>query len=614
MSPPYRLLSHLSSLNIHRYVLEGYSLGRYYSTFHPKTAWEAAPLVDIHKFIKGTEQNMPKDACFSILHPDYITRSLQEIKEIYGAIGISSHPIGIKSFERQLKDLVVFRPQRRLLHEIIIQVTTQIQLESDEHFEVLTKAIEKETVKEINDKNPEFEQMRRYYNESAFDAIKDYNFGNSSDSGTEPNETIREIFQTVNNRVKNGTYKPGLYIPNETLKSVISKIFADDLLKKHYLMHVNEIVASQIKEKLKRGDIQSLKVFKEAEREDILIALDRYKNEQRLTYMVAGGPASGKGILTQRLAALLKENNMALRNFAMIAPDRYKLVLQDSKNLGADKSYHGTLTQDECRLIATESRDRIMQMARNNSAPNTFIEMLVPYEDKIELGTYSGGRFRVYIASADPIASVDGSFERFKEKGRFVPKEYVLEGQKRVSAYIPKLITDNRNKNKNIRLEIHDTTNAFHEDSAKYKNPVALIEPADDVVTLFDLTKIFDFIKKTDINPNAENPNKIFSATTSTEELARRLKKDYGQGIIRFVDPSTSITDENIEEKIYAIYDNNTEQLEIKQPAIFNKMMENNLAKTTFQTLDSTVADDYESTITKRQNLDIWPGAPWYRR
>lgn len=122
--------------------------------------------------------------------------------------------------------------------------------------------------------------------------------------------------------------------------------------------------------------------------------------------MVAGGPASGKGILTTRITTMLKDNNMELKNFAMIAPDRYKLVLQDSNILGTDKSYHGTLTQEECRLIAEECRDRIIQMAKDTQAPNTFIERLIPHEDKVELGTYGRGKFRVYITSAESMTVI----------------------------------------------------------------------------------------------------------------------------------------------------------------------------------------------------------------
>lgn len=594
-----RLQKFLGRTAIHSYQINNYSLRQYYSKFHPDSAWSSAPLLDIHKFVQGLETNMPANANFSILHPSNITRNLLEIREIFNAIGIKNHPIDTKNAERQLRDLVVLRPKRALLHEIIIQITTQVQLEDDEDFAAVVKSVYKELLEEVNAQSNEFKEMFDKYPIFVNESIETYEAGNPSKNFLE--KLIDPIFETVQDNALKGIYIPG---KNETVKSVVGKIITDDLLRKHISLKINEIVEKNIEYKLKMGFLNSLAFYPESEREDIFLGLTRYENEERVTFMVAGGPASGKGILTKRIAAMLKLDNMPLKDFAMIAPDRYKTVLSDSNVLGKDKSFHGTLTQEECRLLAEQCRDRILQMAKMNFAPNTFIEMLVPYEDKVELGTYGGGKFRVYVASTDPVLAVEGSFKRFKDIGRFVPKEYVLEGQSRVSAYIPQLIADNKGKNRDIRLEIHDTTGTFGDKNTQYRDPIAIIKFKSNTVIIFDLPKMFEFIKKEDINSDTKDSTSIFHKERSISELAAKLIKCYGQGIIQFIDSSSRINSDNIEQKVYAIYNNEIRQIEIINPDVFDKIIRNEIYKETFKKLDVTILEDYKSTIGNRQKLD----------
>jgi len=568
--------------------------------FRPSPAWKAAPLLDIHKFIKDIETNMPKDAHFSLLDPAYITRNITEIREIFSAIGIQNHDAtDTNGAARQLRNLVVFKPERLLLHEVIVQATTQLQIENDNEFKAIVRSLYEKAKQEVQNKNKEFDKAIEYFQDVVKQEISNNkdNYNNSFKF----TQLVMPIFKTVAERARDKKYIPGKYIHDETVDSVVSKIIADDLIRKHLAVEINTIVTSHIEEILKLGQFTQLPLYSSSMRQDIFIALTRYTNIEKITFMVAGGPASGKGILTERIAAMLKDNQMEIKNFAMIAPDRYKIVLGGAESLGKDQSYHGTLTQEECRLIAENCRDRIMEMLKLNHAPNTFIEMLVPYEDKVELGTYDGGKFRVYVASADPILAVEGSFKRFQEIGRFVPKEYVLEGQKRVSAYIPKFIRENQNKYTDIRLEIHDTTGAFDDPAAKYRNPVAIIEPSINSVTLFDISKMFDFLKKEDINPNAKSPEEVYAKSSDVKELAKKLKEDYGKGIIIFVDPREGIDHVTQQEKIYALFDGETGYMEITNPEIFDIMLRDNLYKETFQLLDSTVGNSVESTLKNRE-------------
>lgn len=117
------------------------------------------------------------------------------------------------------------------------------------------------------------------------------------------------------------------------------------------------------------------------------------------------------------------------------------------------------------------------------------------------------------------------------------------------------------------------------------------------------------------MNPKAESSSKIFTTKNNIQKLAKNIKENYGNGNIQFVNSTSQTTYENLEEKIYAVYDGETGKLEIKQPDIFNQMMKDKLYKKTFQALDKTVMDDNTSTLENRQTVvDIQPGVTWFRK
>lgn len=95
---------------------------------------------DIHKFLMGHEPLMPLNAHFSVLDPRFVKRPVSEIRELFAAIGTTSYSVD-PSQGRLLRNLVVFNPRRALLHEIMILLTTTIQLPQEKDFEETTFAV-----------------------------------------------------------------------------------------------------------------------------------------------------------------------------------------------------------------------------------------------------------------------------------------------------------------------------------------------------------------------------------------------------------------------------------------------------------------------------------------
>lgn len=567
-------------------------------------AWDKFSLPNIFEYLEngGFLSRAQSECGYSILSPKFVTRELSDIREIFRVFGTTEYALPTSEY-RQLRDLVVFRPERLLLHEIMISISTQCQIRNDTHFNELANSLLAQTRPQLSKLNFDMEYTVAEIQASVRNRLSTGSY-------------LHESSQDLVDKIIQNQYNIAVKRPSSNVESIVEKSSIDILIKNYYAIKVNGVVNSALDKRLAAGNEKELTLKSKNERENIVVGLTKYTNSKRLSFMVAGGPATGKSTLTGRIILMLKEKGIQLQDYCMIAPDRYLFLLSDKSVIGNDSRLHATLLQEECRLISENIQRRLLEMLETNKeAPNVFIEMLVPYDDKVELATYGGGRFKIYVTSYPPVQALEGGYARFKDTGRFVPKEYVLEGQKRVSAYLPSLSNKYLGSGRKIYIEIHDTYCMIKNTDITQRSIIASLEPSNNITTIYDLNKMLEFLGKKHINVDSKNAAELLQNNISLTDMLHDFIGSYAFGIVKFVSKEFMRDGSSESEKhVYAIYRHDIKEIEILQPNNFNMMMQEKIYLTLFKLLDESIASTTQATLENREFRRLSPGTVWTRQ
>ncbi|KJV89482.1 hypothetical protein [Rickettsia bellii] len=117
----------------------------------------------------------------------------------------------------------------------------------------------------------------------------------------------------------------------------------------------------------------------------------------------------------------------------------------------------------------------------------------------------NGGKALIDVISIPAEKCVERAYERGKEEGRLVPREYNINA----NINVPKNFHDIMSKytGKNIEYKIVDN------DVERGKKPI-LIEQGnlkEKKVEIHDKTRLDEFLRKQNLNPKAQNPQELYS-------------------------------------------------------------------------------------------------------
>ena len=137
--------------------------------------------------------------------------------------------------------------------------------------------------------------------------------------------------------------------------------------------------------------------------------------EERLTFMVVGGQASGKSGAVERFKREVRDWN----DVVLVNTDRYKPLLLDY-----DREQHGYLwsqyTQSEASLIHQKIFLELQKLANERKAPHVLFDQVYLGSDKLNFSQIEGGRALVTLVSTDVDEAMKRSFHR-GENARIKP-------------------------------------------------------------------------------------------------------------------------------------------------------------------------------------------------
>jgi hypothetical protein len=380
-------------------------------------------------------------------------RSQAELAELYLATDID------------IKELVALKPERILLHEIIVQTITKLRWNTQD-------------------------EMRAHVKFAVNNLIKSYQLKKIViDTDVYRNNLAKNLTTSQQIDLTNikTSYIPGKYVAHYTAKQAAIALQVDYKYKRYIEPRIRNLVTSYFE-----------KLFKEQPHNRITV--DPSKRPH--TIIMAGGSASGKSTYGRLIQSQMAHNGIDWQNVVKVNTDSYKelLNIDDSKN---SNIFYSQLVQPEAQIISSyRLKYRIGDLIRQKVIQNIFWDQVLIEPNKIEWGLLNNGVVSVHIVSADTTNSVQRSYARGKLTGRYEPTEMLLNFHKRVTQELPNIIT--RFAGKNVYISVLD--NNVDRDSVI---KVLEIFNAQKYAVIYDSNKLNNFISKTNINQKAKTSNEL---------------------------------------------------------------------------------------------------------
>ena len=379
----------------------------------------------------------------TIYHPANTLTQLSDLTELAKLTGIKT--------ER----LVEFKPDRLLLHELIVRITAHVMIPETEDEELLGKRF-RAIVRHVMANYIEPEKQR------IFARFADYQLG-----------VARQVEQHLQQAIFNSPAKPQaarglwqrLFVSKASTRSapvdVGAREFAaiksfkqqgmaaDDayqqaLFKSLYV--VLSAIGTTHGRLIRDPDLLKRLVCRQMDNDygsqfigqqlapliDQAIAEEGYRRvetaDKPMLISLKGASAAGKSTMRPYLRALLQDHGARDLNYCTISPDIWRRLILTYETLGPDYKYAGRLTSNEVSIIDRKLDTYIRQQAQSNqSIPHIMVDRFrfdsfnAKQVGKILAGTYAQHvhTMHMYFVITPPEETVVRGWYRGLERGRY---------------------------------------------------------------------------------------------------------------------------------------------------------------------------------------------------
>ena len=350
-----------------------------------------------------------------------------------------------------IQNYVFFRPERLLLHAIIVEYSCRVQCNNE--------------IEMVDNVHQLYKVGTRFYKQWLS------NLG----------EKFEQDFKSNFNKERINNIKVAYQIVSDTVSTISEKII-DNFLKKT--------------------------------NKKILVP----EPKNRVTGMLAGGQASGKGSSAILLEKEMIKKGVNLINVVRINTDSYKpLVLKPGT---VDKFKYSQLAQPEASLIHRKVFERLYKLAEEGRAPHVLVDQVFVGEDKIKFAQLNGGTAMITVVSTDVISAVERSFARGMqcgrpELGRFEHTEGILSCHKRFAQQLPETLS--KFVDSDTKVNIIDNNVPLGEDP----NIAAIIclgEDSGKAISILNKDGMKSLVRKTYINESARNAEEVYPENLLIED------------------------------------------------------------------------------------------------
>ena len=268
---------------------------------------------------------------------------------------------------------------------------------------------------------------------------------------------------------------------------------------------------------------------------------------------VKGSSASGKSTIRPYQRALVGEIGLDWSNFALITPDVWRKFLLDYDSLGAARRYAGTLTGHEVEIIDRKldrhmalkaAEGRISHLLIDRFRFDSFAVDPGP-ETGSQLLTRFGHQVHMQFMITPPHATVERAWKRGEQFGRYKAVEDLLAHNVEAYTGMPRLFfTWALRRDKTVHFEFLDNS------VPEGQRPRTIAFGINDAMTILDPTIVLDIDRYRTIDIAARRPEDVYpdAGGTKAEDGTRFLRACVRRmATVRFADHGTG--------RVYARFD-----------------------------------------------------------
>lgn len=281
-----------------------------------------------------------------------------------------------------------------------------------------------------------------------------------------------------------------------------------------------------------------------------------------LLISLKGASASGKSSLRPMLWQVMRDQGMAAEGFATISPDIWRRLLLDYESLGKAYKYAGRLTSQEVIIVDGKLDRYIRKKAeQGGSIPHMLVDRFrfdsfsTERIAKVLHGTYVRhvDTMFMYFLVTPPHATVDRGWERGLKTGRYKAVEDFLDHS--VEAYVgmPKILFKwLAYKRPRFKYEFLDNS------VPKGTYPKTIAFGTQDEINIIDCSGFVDIVRYQKINIRARSPDEVYrtgsqsSVKNNIEFLRQCIKKI---PTVNFIDQATGTPYVSVHKGKFSILD-----------------------------------------------------------
>ncbi len=374
----------------------------------------------------------------------YSYNNLDDKKNLTIITPIDSNRIKWMQFINVIRFMLT--PRRIALHEIIIAVTTQLQIENE-------KSLHQIVV-----------EIKKFLSEKIEMAIHELNLE-------------RKKFLSS---LKNSN--------QENYPSTLDLINLDEICYQRSSAKIKAIVEKGIVDFIQ----SSPKIQK----------IELPNNGKRIIFMFTGGPASGKTTFVPMIKRQAEEARLDWKNFVKVNADYYQHLLLDPQNYA--NPLHAQMVIHEAVCLKMLIIQRLKEMQNENQLPYIIFDQNHIVTEEIDYLLLKNSSVEIFVLTTDVKNAIDRASKRCEETGRCINARDILKLHKIISGEFYENLA--LLYGKKIILTILDNSDESH----KKLSPILRVDLENGEFILFNEAGLNKFLFNQRINMNATSSDNIF--------------------------------------------------------------------------------------------------------
>jgi hypothetical protein len=231
--------------------------------------------------------------------------------------------------------------------------------------------------------------------------------------------------------------------------------------------------------------------------------------ERPVIMNVKGASASGKSTMRPLQRALAKKLGLPWENFALISPDIWRKFLLDYGSLGSAYKYAGTLTGHEIEIIDRKLDRHMALKAVRGETSHLLIDRFrfdsfVEGREPTHLLTRFGDLVYMFFIITPPEMTVERAWKRGLQVGRYKAVEDLLAHNVEAYAGMPELFfTWALDTRRRVHYE-------FLDNSVTEARPLTVAFGWNGEMTILDIKRMLDVDRFRKINIHAQKPEDVY--------------------------------------------------------------------------------------------------------